>query len=323
MTRSMRMGVGHAPRPLSPLAASGYYISVSVLLTSCNKLLFRHQVSESFSAFLVLAQAITSLCFLLFLLGTGSLSLPQFWRWSSRNWALYFTFIAAYVGVLCSSLWALSVTSLLMCNTLRRTAILFVVVGEALSSRSFPPGHTLAATVLTVSGALVAARGDLAYDLRSYCIVGLANVFSSIYLVMLPIVRRTLNLSNLQMQFSCQLGAVPVLLLLLANLPEGAAVSYPTEASFVALFATSCVLASIIANATVVNTTVNTPVAQCVAAQVKDMVIFMISYYYVDDGGSRGDGNTLGVCISLCGSFAYALGSLQASRAQKDTRKTE
>lgn len=326
MPRSTGMGAksfGYRTGSFTPLTASMYYIFVSVLLTSCNKLLFQHSVSESFSALLVLAQAITSLCFLLALLCTGALSLPQFWQWSLNNWILYCVFIAAYVGVLCSSLWALSVTTLLMCNTLRRTGILFVVVGEAVSSFKVPARHTLLATILTVVGALVAARGDLQYDVRSYVIVGIANVFSSVYLVLLPIARRKLCLSNLQIQFSCQLGAVPALLLLLANLPASAAVMYPSGPSFTILFAISCVLAAVIANATVVNTTVNTPVAQCVAAQVKDLIIFIVSYYYVDNEKSRGKGNTLGVCISLCGSIVYALGSMHTSKSRHTDDKVD
>lgn len=66
----------------------------------------------------------------------------------------YLPLLAAYATMLTSSVVALSLTSLLMYNTLRRISLLFVVVFQAIYTRTSPTAYTLAATILSLSGGM-------------------------------------------------------------------------------------------------------------------------------------------------------------------------
>jgi hypothetical protein len=308
------------------VGASLYYISVSVLLTSSNKLLFdRFPVVDAPA--LVLGQSVAALAAFLLLVGAGRLALPRPWTWPLRTLVLYLVYLAAYATTIVTALLALSLTSMLMCNTLRRTSIVFVVAFEALTYRAWPSRYTILATALSVYGALHAARGDLKYHQQGYAVAFLANVSSSIYLVMVRPVRDLLDVSNLQLQFLNTVFIIPILVCAMAlsplaphhSLTTGA---HPRDAAFYFLFVSSCLLAMTITHATYISTTVNSAVTHVIAALVKDAILLLVSLLF-DSGHDRAKGTTItGVLLSLLGSVVYGAGKVvQSSRDARAARK--
>jgi hypothetical protein len=317
------------PLPRASLAASTgaslYYICISVLLTCSNKLLFdRFPVVDAPA--LVLGQSVTALAAFLLLVAAGKLTVPKPWSWPARTLALYLVYLVAYATTIVTALLALSLTSMLMCNTLRRTAIVFVVAIEALTYRAWPSPYTMVATVLSVYGALHAARGDLMYHPRGYAVAFLANISSSVYLVMVRPVRDLLKLSNLQLQFLNTLFIVPILLVVVAIAPPLSPLNAPStpgarslDASFLFLFLASCLLAMTITHATYVSTTINSAVTHVIAALVKDGVLLFVSFM-LDGHQGRANGTIVGVLLSLLGSVVYGTGKIVQSICDARTK---
>lgn len=297
-----------------------YYISVSVMLTTVNKIMFnRFPLLDA--SIIVIGQAITTVLVLSFLSIVGQFDLPSFRNFSTKSLLAYAVFFTTYAFTVLSSLVALRQTSLLMCNTLRRTSMLFVVVTHAVFHKSFPSRHTVLATGLILYGAFRASQSDLQVDHRSIATIFVANLSSSLYLVFVKPVRKTLNLTNIQLQFMNATLLVPVLYYMTYNSSSSVLFLYAQNVSFLALFTTSCGLAMIITHATYVNTSVNNAVTQVVAAQIKDVILALVSYIAVDDAASRADGRALGVLLSFGGSAAYAYGKvIENSRALSRTQ---
>jgi solute carrier family 35 len=303
-----------------PLAASLYYVTASTTLTIFNKLLFSGH-AEVYPPFLLLAQSCTSLCIFLALYLVGRFippPLPSRPRFASAA-ATYAPLLAAYVIMLISSLIALQRTSLLMCNTIRRTSIVFVVAVHALVENRPPTRHTVAATVLTIAGAVIAGSRDLAFDTAGYALAITANASSALYLVLLCPVRDKLGFTNLQLMFVNTACIVPLLAALLVALPPPPLRFLPRDImsqlamspTFALIFASSCSMAMILSHATYINTTVNDAVVQTVSAQIKDVVLLLVSFLFIDSSVGRAKGNLYGVIIGFFGSIIYAIGKLQ------------
>lgn len=296
------------PRPrrhdVGALMAALYYVSVSCALTVCNKLLFR-AVPALRAHTLLLAQSATALLSLSLLGRTRFYTAP---RAPSRK--LYLPLLAAYLAMLCTSLLALRLTSLLMYNAVRRTSILFVTALAAAQARTRPRGPALTATALTIVGAAAAARRDLGFAPAGYALAVAANAATAAYVVLLRPTRDALALTNAQLMHLNAAGATPLLLIVQA-IAGGGEVEWGAGA--LVFLAVSCVLALVISHATAVNTVRNDAVAHTLSAQVKDVVLLAASVLVVDDPRSRAPGNIAGVLLGFSGSVVYAIGKLRES----------
>lgn len=191
------------------LSAAAYYIFSSLLLTVVVKVLLQSPALTLPVPLLLFLQALSTLLIFFALATCTALwtvpSLPT----TTATIRSYLPLLAAYATMLASSVSALSLTSLLMYNTLRRISLLFVVVLQAIYTRSTPTPYTLVATVLSVAGgtsslpqttgihpaachprprtnnlsafrcplpaATYAGIADLSFDLRGYSLAMLAN----------------------------------------------------------------------------------------------------------------------------------------------------
>lgn len=294
------------------LLATAYYVVTSVSLTLFNKLLLSDSQSIN-PAFLLLCQSLTAVTLLLALRLTGRFDLPDLRHvLSLASLRVYAPLFTANVVMLLSSLLALQLTSLLMYNTLRRTSIVFVVAFQAFATRTTPAKYVVIAAAIVIMGALYASGGDLAFDMRGYALSLIANIATAFYLVLVRPVRDRLRVTNLQLVFINALANIPILSLLVAQSPPSReTLSFLTERTIAPLFAASCTLAVTINHATFVNTTTNDPVAQSIAAQVKDVLLLIISVVMVDDSSQRAPSNIHGVMIGFGGSVIYAFGKLR------------
>lgn len=307
------VGAGAAASSGEGLAAAGYYISVSTALTVVVKLLFTAAGDALHVPFLLLSQALT----VLLLFAAAALSrawAPPALPRTAEDFRVYAPLLAAYAGMLSSSVVALRLTSLLMYNTLRRTSLFFVVVAQALAHGALPSRYTAVATLLTVGGAAYAGAHDLAFHQTGYLLAVVANITSAAYLVLLRPVRDQMGYTNTQLLFVNTLFIAPLLAAFLVALPSGTALSFlPAlrgDPGIAALFAAACGLAFLLNHSTYVNTTVNDAVAQTVSAQVKDFILLVVSVAFIDRPEDRTLRSVTGVLIAFAGSLVYCFGRL-------------
>lgn len=254
--------------------------------------------------------------------------------------ALFLLYQTMYVTAILSSLLALRRTSVIMFNTLRRTSIVFVVISQSIVHQQWPSIYTIFATILTLLGAFHATSTDLSFDIHSYGVALLASITTACYLVLVNPVRYHLNVSNLQLQVLSTIFSLPPLLFLLtfsesrfATLIRDGAHPSPSpidllhrtrslHPEFQVLYLSSCLLAILLTHSTYVNASTNSAVAQIVAAQVKDSILFAVSYFLVDSPHLRTRGNLHGVLISLLGSMVYAVGRIRNAHPKQPDAST-
>lgn len=312
------------PSISASILASVYYISISVCLTIFNKMLFArtHTIHPTI---LLLCQSLTAILVLNIAAIFNYITLPKLRMLVTpsvaRTYALlYFTQLA----MLLTSLLALKLTSLLMYNTLRRTSIMFVVVLHALQLRTPPTMATLAAAVIVTGGAIYASRSDLAFDATGYSLALCANLVTSFYLILVRPVRDKLSVTNIQLVYLNAAANIPALFLIIfISRPPARQLleSLLTSPTILLLFLASCILSTVINHAIFLNTTVNDPVAQSIAAQLKDVVLLFLSVAFIDDPSKRAHGNIHGALTGFAGSVVYAIGKLHARFANQQSFK--
>lgn len=308
-----------------PILAALYYIASSCVLTVINKLLFKAWPSLHVPT-LVLSQSLSSLVVFMGLGAFRMFHFPRIKLHPARAAGVVLPLLATYAGMLSMSLLALQNTTLLMCNTLRRTSIIFVVILHSLFNGTIPSFYTFAAVVLTVCGAFYAGKADLVFDPVGYSLAIAANFSAALYLTLIRPVRDKLAVSNMQLLFISTLGIMPIHFTVLHR--------YRGESSFlemassgdrktVLLYLASCAMATIISHATYLNTTVNDAIAQTVSAQVKDVVLLIASVLFIDSPSERGDGNIVGAMIGFVGSLIYAVGKTRQNRNSSTRSRSE
>lgn len=285
-------------RPWRSILASLYYIATSTSLTVLNKLLFLAP-SPLAPATLLFYQSLTTLVSLTLLshLSPSAYSSPPL-----PPLRLYLPLLVSHLLTLTTSLFSLRLTSLLMYNTIRRTSILPLLLLSSLTSRPTLP--TLTAAFLTTTGALIAARHDSAPTPLGYILALAANISTSLYLILLRPTKTRLQLSSAQLIHLNAAFSAPLLFALhLSSAPAPATMNAP-------LIAASCVGALVISHATAVSTGVNDAVAHSLGAQVKDVVLLVVSFLLAEGGEKRDRRNVAGVLLGFCGSLVYACGKV-------------
>lgn len=303
--------------------ATIYYISASAILTIVIKVLLDNYGGILRAPLLLLAQGVVTLVVVSALSIAGTFTWPSFPHHHNCSLRNYMLFVLSYAFMLCCSLLALQLTSLLMYNTLRRTSIVFVVATHAIVHREFPQPLTLISAVITVFGAFIAGRHDLTFDLTGYTLAIAANFASAMYLVLMSPVRDQYVYTNLQLLSVNTVYIFPLLVAFLFSFsPKPSIVPYlVADARFVILFILSSTLGMIVTHSIYVNTTVNDAITQTVSAQIKDFVLLITSYVLLRNSNKMSTGNVVGACISFCGALVYAYG--KARNAGSSTRTYE
>lgn len=311
--------------------AAGYYILASPALTIFNKLLFKEHSTVP-PSLLLICQSLTTLSIFSILRGFGYFQLPTL-PISRAMLRSYIPMLICYALMLITSLTGLELTkALLMYNTIRRTSIVFVVTFHAILTRTYPTMPTIVATIFVVIGAIYASMNDLSFDGIGYSLAICANITTALYLILLRQVRNKLCYTNGQLLFVNTLFGFPLLILYhvygyewivqarhhnqqrqtndLTFFMEMIFSHVSNQSWFVLLFVASCGLATLVNHAVYVNTTWNDAVTQTICAQVKDVILMVVSYMIIDDDGDRRKGNIHGVLIGFVGSLIYAGGKI-------------
>lgn len=302
------------PSIFTSIGASLYYIAVSVCLTIFNKMLFA-LTDPIHPTVLLFCQSVTTILLLSTIAACNIISLPSS-RFMTMSIPLMKTYAPLYftqLAMLLTSLLALKLTSLLMYNTLRRSSIVFVVILHSIQTHTRPTSFTLAAAFIVTFGAIYAARTDLAFDFVGYTLALIANVVTSLYLILVKPVRDKLGFTNIQLVYLNAVANIPILFIMILIIqPSVTHLLHAFRASFTSLFLflASCMLSCIINHAIFVNTTVNDAVAQSIAAQLKDVILLTASVAFIDDPSKRGHGNIQGAMTGFIGSVVYAIGKL-------------
>lgn len=306
--------VPKVPSISTSILASLYYISTSVCLTIFNKMLFA-RTQTVHPTILLFCQSLTSIIVLNIAATFNYITLPKIHILISTTiLKAYAPLYFSQLAMLLTSLLALKLTSLLMYNTLRRTSIMFVVVLHALQSRTKPTLTTLAASIIITIGAIYASRSDLAFDATGYSLALCANLVTSFYLILVRPVRDKLSVTNIQLVYLNAVANIPTLLLIMSiSRPSARQLleSIITKPTLFFLFLASCILSTVINHAIFLNTTVNDPVAQSIAAQLKDVVLLFLSVAFIDDPSKRAHGNVQGALTGFVGSLVYAIGKMK------------
>ncbi|KAA8497050.1 Nucleotide-sugar uncharacterized transporter 3 [Porphyridium purpureum] len=294
--------------------AAVYYVSVSSCLTVVNKALFARFALGS-PLVLVVAQNAAILCVAaaLHLSSAYPLALP-----ARDTWRHMLPLAVAFVAMVWTGLAAISLTSLMMFNTLRKTSVLVVMLLELVMLPAAPlpsPGVILSVCVI-VGGTLLAAAGDLKYDRAGYLLALGANLSTALYLIFIKRAKDATGLDSFPLLVANTLITFPVVLgLSLVLVDWRAQLMTPMAPEFATAFALSCVLAVAINHSIYLNTTANSPLTQSVSAQIKDALLFLVSYFIFDKGSTSTRG-TVGVLISFLGGVMYGVVKLRARQGK-------
>lgn len=311
--------ISPSPKPLlasvGGILAGLYYVSVSVLLTLFNKLLFqRHSISP---VLVLLSQCITTLTVLTLLSFFGLRTSLDLRKLSSAQICTHLPLIITYMCMLLFGMAALKSTSLLMYHSLRRSSIIPVILFQWHFERRAPTKATVLAAALIVVGGTAAITTNLRWEPNAYFLAFSANITTAYYLTRLKHVRDTLAVSNLQLLFLNNVYAFPLLLAIFSGAPSPTSSWFLFENSrFVVLFFCSSVFAIVLNHAVYVNTTVNGATAHTVSTQVKDVILFAASVLFVDDPKYRSRGMFLGAMVELGGTMVYATGKILSKSRQ-------
>eukprot|EP00188_Purpureofilum_apyrenoidigerum_P003639 Plantae.Rhodophyta-Purpureofilum_apyrenoidigerum.ctg3868.p1 GENE.Plantae.Rhodophyta-Purpureofilum_apyrenoidigerum.ctg3868~~Plantae.Rhodophyta-Purpureofilum_apyrenoidigerum.ctg3868.p1 ORF type:complete len:304 (-),score=34.30 Plantae.Rhodophyta-Purpureofilum_apyrenoidigerum.ctg3868:149-1060(-) len=279
-----------------------YYVTTSLLLSTVNKVL----LGKLPPLFVLLLQGTTTIAIFSVLLLTDNFSATKRPPWKAMTRLSF-----CYMMNMMASMTAMSKTSLLMFNTLRRTSIIWVLFLEwyILGNKSSAP---VAASVgVIVLGALVAGSKDLVFDLQGYIWSMAANLSTSLYIVFIKQAQNTSNYSTLELLWFNSLLSWPVLFGLNVYTKQLFS-AYETlnlgdhDAIFYLNLLASAMLGFFINHATFYNTAASSPLTHTVMSQLKDVCLLLIGFFMFDRRVTS-RGTLLGALISFGGSLMYAL----------------
>ena len=255
------------------------------------------------------------------------------------NRLIYILFALSHLCTVYFSLTALSKTSLTLYHTLRRTSILFVLYLQCTPLPLFhlaktptkrPSTPTICTVLIITIGAILTAAHDLAFDLTSFLYAILANLSGAIYLHLLPYIKSIFqsqphhtpsssssSLSHQPPSISIAILYSNAVLTLVLSLPFTLlTILHPSPRSaslstlliknptFFLRILSNAVLAIILNHAIFLNTTKNSALTQCVAAQLKDLVLLGIGWWGFDWEG-WGLWRGVGCWVGFLGGVGY------------------
>jgi len=220
---------------------------------------------------------------------------------------------------------AMNLTSLLMFSTLRRTSSLWVLVFETwLLGKAFNL-QVLLSVVVVVTGALVAGSKDFLFDFRGYMLAILANISTSLYVVLIKKSHQDSSMNSLELlALTSMLSIVPLALLsyLCGEMTDGIAYIWEGKGSkpFFCTLLASSLMGFVLNHSTYDNTSRNSPLTHTITAQMKDVFLMVISFT-VFDSGFISTGTAIGSFISAFGSLLYASVKYRERQAMKDVNE--
>ena len=298
-------------------ATGGIVAALAYSVISIAIMLFNKAVMSKFrfhhSKFLTLFQSALSAGLLVFLKRSGWLPIENL-KWDKIKKVAPLSII--FISYVVISLAALSGVNLPMFSALRRTTIVFVMVVEYWLQKKIPSQGVRLAAGIMVAGAILASLRDFTFDLKSYVLLFITNLVSSLYTVNISKIRMETGLSSFSLLYYNCVISIPFLLALNLITNEFWQVAhYPQLGNpiFLMIFMSSLFLAFMLNITTYLSTTLNSPVTQCFIGEAKNAVAFIISFFVFDDY-IYDHWNMLGLVISLFGSAVYAYVTFQAKQ---------
>lgn len=212
---------------------------------------------------------------------------------------------AAFLLMVLTTFAAQDGTNLVMFGTLRRTNVLFVLVGQFVFLRMSTSRPKVVTTLVVVGGALMASMHDAEFDARAYGFAFMANVTTTAYLLL---AKRHKNKSSLDILYHNSMLSLPVFLLAAAHAGETRAMMqhpYVLDPGFQATLSLSITLGCVISFAVMLNTKVNSPLTQTVTGMAKGAVVLVVGVFLFRSKKPSPE-NLVGAGTGLLGSMAYA-----------------
>jgi len=157
------------------------YMLVSILLILFNKATFAYYDLGA-PNILTLCQNICSFSALLICKRLGKLHFHDF---NMHNFRRLLPVGLTFIAYMVFGMIAMKVVTIAMYTTLRRTTVVFVMFLEYFISRKVAPPAIQLSVVIMVLGALVAGAKDLDFNVLSYALVIVYNLFTALYLVLI------------------------------------------------------------------------------------------------------------------------------------------
>uniref|UniRef100_A0A7S0BNB5 Sugar phosphate transporter domain-containing protein n=1 Tax=Rhodosorus marinus TaxID=101924 RepID=A0A7S0BNB5_9RHOD len=296
-----------------------YYLSSSILISTLNKSLMSSYGFRFPRLILTFQNLMTILIFSL-LFPCGLVRKP-----SNPPWRHLAGLTFSYFMNMTASMSAMNLTSLLMFSTLRRTSSLWVLVFETwLLGKAFNL-QVLLSVVVVVTGALVAGSKDFLFDFRGYMLAILANISTSLYVVLIKKSHQDSSMNSLELlALTSMLSIVPLALLsyLCGEMTDGIAYIWEGKGSkpFFCTLLASSLMGFVLNHSTYDNTSRNSPLTHTITAQMKDVFLMVISFT-VFDSGFISTGTAIGSFISAFGSLLYASVKYRERQAMKDVNE--
>jgi solute carrier family 35 len=192
---------------------------------------------------------------------------------------------------------------------LRRFTMVITIVIERLFFSSTHNWQVLSSVGVMISGALIAAAADLAFNLRGYVSILTNDLLTSIYLIMvknLPAARTTDTYTLLYYNALISMVPLAITSIVLGDMPRIWA--HPALSDHRFLFAISAAvgLGLSVGHSQYLCTRVNDPLTTSVSGSLKNILMTGIGIFafgdYVYDVT-----NVVGICISMVGGIWYAL----------------
>jgi drug/metabolite transporter (DMT)-like permease len=276
-----------------------YYMTCAILITIVNKMLFHPSYHFSDPLLVSCGQLVFTLLLLYVFSWCHLMTLPK-WTWEDAK--AMSPLSLTYVGMLFFGLAALSLTNLVMYNTLRRTGIFFVIALQYLLLGVAPSLNICGSVVVLFLGTAVAASTDLTFSFQGYFWAFLCNFATSLYIVLVKKIRNETKLDPVGILYYNTVLAFPLVAFLYAVMGESSDLA-SKPAMFWVYLLSSWSMGFFINHSIFVNTSENSPLTQAVSGQAKDIILLFVSFFvdYVFDPR-----NLAGVLLGFFGSILYA-----------------
>ena len=255
------------------------YIALSACLTTVNKELFSNFDFKDINA-LVFAQQLCSVLVLGSLRQLGALEPADHLGFkSSMLRGSYAAVLFSFLAYVLTSIHALRFVSVPLYTTLRKCSIVTTVILETIVMRkSFPNTLENVGTVLIVVGAVTYGFNDLETSLSGYVVCLVCNLATSAYLVSISHHKNAVQVGTMDVSYQVALPSVIVfgtISLFTGEIPHVFTVA--SSAPYVRTLVGAISLAFLLNVTTISNTSINSPTVQVVCANLKDVLLIIMS----------------------------------------------
>ncbi|KAL6065934.1 hypothetical protein QOT17_009908 [Balamuthia mandrillaris] len=258
----------------------------------------------NFPLTMIACQMIVSYGLLMGLKSAGLISVPN---WSMETAKKAYPLALSHCINVILGLSSLSLVSIPMFSTLRRTGVAYVMALEFLLLKKRQPSSIIGSVGLIVLGALVAGWNDLNFDLFGYVLTCTVNVTTALALTLIPKIGKAADLGPLGlMLYQITLGFPLIVLAILMSGEYVDMLAYPhwSSPSFLILFFMSCAQIFVLNYSIFLCTTVNSPLTTTVTGALKDCAQTVGGFFIFDL--SIQFFNLVGISIGMSGGILYS-----------------